>query len=66
MYGLSICSKGSEMFKPMFSPAASEAPRFAASMIPGPPPEQTTKRRSVPSSPFDQCVSRAANSRVSS
>src|SRR5262249_34779229 len=25
---------------------ASEAPRFAASMMPGPPPVQTTKRRS--------------------
>ena len=33
------------MDRPMDLPPASMAPRLAASMMPGPPPEQTTKRR---------------------
>src|SRR5207302_810018 len=33
------------MLRPMVLPPASCAPRFAASMMPGPPPVVTTKRR---------------------
>jgi hypothetical protein len=44
MYGLGNCSNGSPMFSPMVLPPASAAPRLAASIMPGPPPEQTTKR----------------------
>ena len=38
MYGFGHCSNGSPIFRPMVLPPASAAPRFAASMIPGPPP----------------------------
>src|SRR6185437_10805535 len=48
-YGLMCCSKGSSMLQPMESPFPSCAPRFAASMIPGPPPVITGKP-SLPSS----------------
>ena len=44
MYGFAPCSNGSRMFRPMVLPPASRAPRLAASMMPGPPPEVTTKR----------------------
>ena len=44
MYGFEYCSNGNRMFRPMLLPPASCAPRLAASMMPGPPPEHTTKR----------------------
>src|ERR1019366_4799124 len=44
MYWLGLCSKGSWMLRPMVLPPASWAPRLAASIMPGPPPEVTTKR----------------------
>jgi hypothetical protein len=66
MYGFSFCSNGKEMLRPMFSPRASDAPRFAASMIPGPPPSTRRSGRSVPERPFDHCVRRRASSRASS
>ena len=37
-YGFDACSCGSRMLKPTESPPASRAPRFAASITPGPPP----------------------------
>src|ERR671931_491558 len=37
-YGFDSCSCGSSMLKPTESPPPSRAPRFAASMTPGPPP----------------------------
>jgi hypothetical protein len=64
--GLSNSSSGIEMVSPTLSPFASEAPRLAASMMPGPPPVQTTKRRSLRSSFFDQAVKRWASSRAAS
>jgi hypothetical protein len=42
MYGFGICSNGSLMFSPIVFAPASYAPRLAASMMPGPPPEVTT------------------------
>src|SRR5436190_23008 len=53
------------MFNPIDLPPASCAPRFAASMIPGPPPEHTTKRRRVSSSDRLHSVSLCANCRAS-
>src|SRR5712692_8095497 len=47
MYWFGRCSCGRPMFSPIVRPRASEAPRLAASMIPGPPPEQTMKRRDL-------------------
>ena len=38
---LSYCSNGNSMPSPTESPPASAAPRFAASMTPGPPPVMT-------------------------
>ena len=40
MYGLAPCSNGRRMFRPIVLPPASCAPRLAASMMPGPPPER--------------------------
>ncbi len=37
-YGFSACSYGSSMLHPIDSPLPSWHPRFAASMMPGPPP----------------------------
>ena len=37
------CSNGSSMPSPTDVPPASHAPRFAAAMIPGPPPVMTAK-----------------------
>src|SRR3990172_4901919 len=55
------------MVRPTLRPCASEAPRFAASMMPGPPPVQTTKRRcAAGSSPLDHCVKRKASVRAAS
>ena len=44
MYGFAPCSNGRRMFRPIVLPPASRAPRLAASMMPGPPPDVTTKR----------------------
>src|SRR3546814_6664016 len=44
-YGLGACSCGSTMLSPTDSAPTSAAPRLAASMIDGPPPEQTTNWR---------------------
>ena len=54
------------MLSPMLDPPASAAPRLAASMMPGPPPEQITKRRGFVPSVIDQAVMRRASSRASS
>jgi len=40
-YGFGFCSCGRMMFSPTLVPLPSRAPRFAASMIPGPPPVTT-------------------------
>ncbi len=55
-YGLDLCSNGSSMLQPTESPPASKAPRFAASMMPGPPPVITAN----PSRASREAVSRAA------
>ena len=65
MYGLGNCSKGSPMFRPMVLPPASDAPRLAASMMPGPPPEQTTKRYVLLVNWSDHSVSIRASARAS-
>src|SRR6266702_2448912 len=57
IYGFANCSCGSSIERPTDLPPASYAPRFAASMMPGPPPEQTTKRRGRGPSVSDQVVS---------
>ena len=43
---LASCSNGSSMFSPTEHAPTSCAPRFAASMIPGPPPVMTANPRS--------------------
>ena len=65
MKGLGRCSKGRPMFRPMVFPPASCAPRLAASMMPGPPPLQITKRRVELVSSSDHSVMRRASSRAS-
>ena len=40
-HSLSSCSNGSSMPSPTDSPPASQAPRLAASIAPGPPPVMT-------------------------
>jgi hypothetical protein len=40
-HSLSSCSNGSSMPRPTESPPASDAPRLAASIAPGPPPVMT-------------------------
>src|SRR5688572_4236020 len=47
---------------PMLVPPASAAPRLAASMMPGPPPEHSTKRRAFSPRLLDHWVSRKARS----
>src|SRR5919201_3885768 len=42
-YGFDRCSCGSRMLKPTERPPASRAPRFAASITPGPPPVITAQ-----------------------
>ena len=66
MYGFAPCSNGSRMLRPMVLPPASRAPRLAASMMPGPPPEVTTKRWFSERSVMLQLVSSRASSRASS
>ena len=56
------CSNGSSMLSPTEGAPESTAPRFAASMIPGPPPVMTAK----PASPSRRPTSRAAAYRGSS
>ena len=56
-YGLPPCSKGSSMLRPIEGAPASFAPRFAASMIPGPPPVMIAR----PLSPTRRAVSRASS-----
>ena len=46
-YGFDACSCGSSMLKPTESPPPSCAPRFAASITPGPPPVTTAQPRSA-------------------
>src|SRR5205085_11363060 len=46
IYGLGCCSNGRLILSPIDLPPARHAPLLAASIIPGPPPEQTTKRLS--------------------
>ena len=48
------------MLSPIDSAPASEAPRLAASMIDGPPPEQTTNWRLPPSMIAISLTSRAS------
>jgi len=50
------------MVRPTFRPFARPRRGWAASMIPGPPPVHTTKRRSFWSSAFDHFVRREASS----
>ena len=66
MYRFGACSNGSRMFRPMDLPPASLAPRLAASMMPGPPPEHTTNRCRCASSDRLQRVSSLASCRASS
>ena len=66
MYGLAPCSNGRRMLSPIVLPPASWAPRLAASMMPGPPPDVTTKRCIGESSVIDQVVSSLASARASS
>ena len=53
------------MLSPMVLPPASAAPRLAASMMPGPPPEQITKRCEAESSLLDHSVTKRASVRAS-
>ena len=46
-YGFVSCSPGRSMVQPTVRPPASFAPRFAASMMPGPPPVITVKPASA-------------------
>src|SRR3546814_18103815 len=41
--GLGACARGSVMLSPIERAPTSQAPRLAASMMPGPPPVTTTK-----------------------
>jgi len=49
-YRFRFCSSGSWMFSPIDIPFPWRAPRFAASMIPGPPPEMMANPRLASSS----------------
>ena len=53
------------MFKPMVLPPASRRARLAASMMPGPPPEQITNRCDGESSLLDHSVTNRASVRAS-
>ena len=54
-----VCSCGKTMLRPTVCWPASIAPRLAASMIDGPPPEQTTKSRQPSASAGMRLASRA-------
>ena len=66
MYRFGNCSNGKRIFSPMVFPPASAAPRLAASIIPGPPPEVTTNRCRFDCSLLAHSVSMAASLRASS
>ena len=66
MNGFGRSSDGRLIDRPtVMPPARSTAPRLAASMIPGPPPEQTTNRWPWLSD-LAHCVMSAASSAASS
>ena len=56
-YGFPCCSNGSSMFSPTDVEPPSLAPRFAASMIPGPPPVMIA----MPSSLSSRATARASS-----
>ena len=56
-YGFRPCSAGSSMLSPTERAPASRAPRFAASIVPGPPPVITA----MPASPIARPTSRACS-----
>src|SRR5215813_3086227 len=64
MYGFANCSCGSSIESPTDFPPASYAPRFAASIIPGPPPEQITNRLGLGPSDSDHVVILSAGERA--